>query len=156
MSNFIELNLDSIDVGRAIRYVGMTKNMQLNMTQLNKLLYIAYGVHLVRQKQRLTAEHPAAWPYGPVFPRMNNKLKLSDAIIDIEYRSLADDIRRLLNEIVSIFGPIKANILSAWSHEPGSPWALALERSNGKWNQKLDDEDIFDYFYNFVAMENLN
>lgn len=155
MSNFSELNLDSVEVARALRYVGIANNMlQFNMTQLNKLLYIAYGIYLVRYKVRLTAEHPAAWPYGPVFPRVTRKISLSDSITPLEFSRLSEPVRLLLAEVTTLFGDIPANKLSAWSHKEGSPWSHAVERSGGKWNEKLDDEDIFDYFYNFVAMEN--
>lgn len=153
MSNFAELNLDSVDVAKALRYVGITNKMQFNMTQLNKLLYIAYGIYLVRYKIRLTTEHPAAWPYGPVFPRVTRKISLSDTINAYEFCMLSEPVRLLLAEVTTQFGDIPANKLSAWSHKEGSPWSRAIERSHGKWNEKLDDEDIFDYFYNFVKME---
>lgn len=152
-SNFSELGLDSVAIGRAIRHAGLTRGYQLNMTQLNKLLYIAYGVHLVRFKERLTREHPAAWPYGPVFPRMFNTIRLSDPITDAEYKELPERICSLLDEVVRLFGRYSANALSSWSHQDGSPWARTLERSGGMWNEKIDDEDIFSYFYNFVKME---
>lgn len=153
MSNFTELNLDSITVGRAIRYAGIQNGFQFNKTQINKLLYIAYGMLLVRRKERLTAEHPAAWPYGPVFPRMNTKIKLSDPIADKEYNALPDTVRSLIDEVVKKYGHFNARTLSNWSHKDGSPWAKAEDRAEGKWNEKLDDEDIFNYFFNFFSME---
>ncbi len=153
MADFKELGFDSVDIAKALRWIGKEKNKQLNMTKLNKLLYIAYGVLLVKTKERLTKEHPAAWPYGPVFPRMHRHVKLSDSIEPSFYNSLSDALKNLLSNVVDVFGDIPASQLSAWSHEEGSPWSKALARGNGDWNQKLSDDDIYSYFYSFVKAE---
>lgn len=50
------------------------RGLEINMTKLQKLLYIAYGTYLAIKNQRLTNEHPQAWPYGPVFPTTRNRL----------------------------------------------------------------------------------
>lgn len=71
MSEFESLNLDSIEVANAIRFFAREQNVDLNMTKIHKLLYISYGVFLARENARLTDEHPQAWPFGPVFPRVH-------------------------------------------------------------------------------------
>ena len=76
MTNFKDLNYDSVEIAKALRYVGQNNGYQFNQTQLNKLLYIAYGTLLVKKNERLTKERPSAWPYGPVFPRLQKNLKL--------------------------------------------------------------------------------
>lgn len=75
-TNFTELNFDSIDIAKAIRYSAKQHNLSVNMTQIQKLMYIIYGTILVIHKERLTTEHPSAWPYGPVFPRVHKKNKV--------------------------------------------------------------------------------
>lgn len=158
-SNFDCLELDSVDVANAIRYIAQTENISVNMTQINKLLYIAYGTMLVSQKKRLTTEHPSAWPYGPVFPRVHRNVKLSDSITSDAYDRLrAQDISitNLLQSVVSTFGRLSATKLSAWSHQLGSPWDIAVKESNGMWNTKLSDEAIYNYFYSFLNMSAKN
>ena len=42
---FESLDLDSVDVAQKIRYIAQTEfGLLLNMTQTQKLLYIAYGI----------------------------------------------------------------------------------------------------------------
>lgn len=158
-SNFECLELDSVDVANAIRYVAQTKNTNVNMTQINKLLYIAYGTMLVNQKKRLTKEQPSAWPYGPVFPRVHHNVKLSDSITPDAYNKLKEQdtsITNLLEGVVEKFGRLSATQLSAWSHQSGSPWDIAVKESNGQWNTKLNDEVIYNYFYSFLNMSAQN
>ena len=153
MAEYIELGYDSVTIAKALRWAGREKGYQLNMTQLNKLLYIAYGTLLVRKRERLTSEHPAAWPYGPVFPRIHTHIKLSDPVTDKEFNTLNEDTKELLRQVVDSFGDISASKLSAWSHEKGSPWDIAQSKNDKKWNQKLDDDDIYAFFYNFIKVE---
>ena len=114
---FNELGLDSVLLAKALRYAGQRQSRQFNMTQIHKLLYIAYGTYLVQQKARLTKEHPSAWPYGPVFPRVQKHVRLYDDISSTEYESLDPGIKELLNSVVSTYGNIPATTLSIWSHE---------------------------------------
>ena len=153
MAEFKQLEYDSVFMAQAIRYSGKIHNYQLNMTQLNKLLYIAYGMRLVSHRERLVIEHPAAWPYGPVFPRVNRHIKLSDPITDVQYTGLSADIKNLIDDVVSNLGDVRAGTLSAWTHKEGSPWYKALARNEGKWNVKIDDDDIYTFFYSFVKAD---
>jgi uncharacterized phage-associated protein len=150
---FTDLGLNSVDVAKAIRYSAKQKGVYANMTQINKLLYIIYGMQLVQSKQRLTEEHSAAWPYGPVFPRVHKQVKLSDEITSQEYDKIKQthpDIVALIDEVVSKFSGLSAGELSEWSHQSGSPWDIAVKNSKGKWNTKLGDDDIYNYFYSFA------
>lgn len=149
---FDSLALDSVEVAKAIRYSGNQYGYKLNMTQINKLLYIIYGAWLVQKKQFLTTEKPSAWPYGPVFPKVHKNIKLYDAVTKDDYekiKKINSDITTLIDEVVSKFGNLTAGQLSEWSHEENSPWYSAVHSSKGKWNTKLNDEDIYNYFYSY-------
>ena len=87
-TTFENLKLDSIKVANAIRYSAQQQGFNVNMTQIHKLLYITYGILLVQQKARLTEEHPSAWPYGPVFPRVHKNVKLVDNITNEAYNEI--------------------------------------------------------------------
>ena len=154
-TNFTELNFDSIDIAKAIRYSAKQHNLSVNMTQIQKLMYIIYGTILVIHKERLTTEHPSAWPYGPVFPRVHKKIKLSDDITEEAYNEIKNRcsfITSIIYQVVQIFGKLSAGQLSELSHQKDSPWDIAVQNSGGKWNTKLDDEDIFNYFFSFVKL----
>lgn len=47
---FEDIGLDSVIVANAIRYAAFKKGLSINMTQINKLLYITYGSLLVDKK----------------------------------------------------------------------------------------------------------
>lgn len=152
---FTELGLDSVEVARAIRFSGQEKQFALNMTQINKLLYILYGNWLVKNKQRLTAEAPSAWPYGPVFPNVHRRIALYDPITDTEYKNIKErcqEVISMLDAVVQKYGHFSAGSLSEWSHKEGSPWHIAVMKSNGKWNTKIADTDIYNYFYSFKVI----
>lgn len=59
--------IDSFTLGRIIRYMGMAEAHPLNMSQIQIILYISYGVWLASTGERLTSEHPQVWQFGPVF-----------------------------------------------------------------------------------------
>ena len=67
----------------------------MNMTKLQKLLYITYGVYMAVKGERLINEHPQAWPYGPVFPTTRNKLLKKDfsvfKLTDAHLKEVADN-----------------------------------------------------------------
>lgn len=107
------------------------RKIALNITKVQKPLYVAYGTYLRIYGERLVNEHPEAWPYGPVFPTTRERLLHRDlytvAKSDIQsdtLRSMAGDAQ--LNEVVestlSEFGCWNAGELSAWAHSKGSPW----------------------------------
>lgn len=153
-ANFTDLGLDSVKVANAIRYSANKIGRKINMTQINKLLYIAYGILLVERKERLTSESPSAWPYGPVFPRVHKHVKLYDDITDTAYKEIKakkPEITEVIDNVVRTFSHHSAEHLSAWSHKKNSPWYIAVMESKGKWNTKIKDENIYNYFYSFLG-----
>lgn len=147
--NFQVLEYDSVYLARALRSIAFDMNISLNMTQIHKMLYVAYGTALVYMNSQICKEIPAAWPYGPVFPRVQKQIKLTDDISDTEKEELKtknNELYKILLKTVSRFGKIPATKLSAWSHEKYSPWDLALTRCKGAFNTKLDNNDIKSYF----------
>ena len=73
------------------------KRVSVNMTKIQKLLYIAYGIYLAVKDSRLTNEHPQAWPYGPVFPTTRNKLQKG-----VDWQFTTDDARTKLKHLYPI------------------------------------------------------
>lgn len=59
---------NSIDAARAVMALADAHGLRLNLTQLQKLLYIVYGTCLViLGHPPFRNEPPRAWPFGPVF-----------------------------------------------------------------------------------------
>lgn len=139
---FESLGLDSVDVAQKIRYIAQTEfGLLLNMTQTQKLLYIAYGIEMARADMRLTDEHPQAWPFGPVFPRVHSKVDFSTT--PPNPTGISEEIIGLLSDVVKAFGRTSAAKLSEWSHSKDSPWD---KTPKDKWGHPLSDCDIREYF----------
>lgn len=129
----------------------------VNVTKIQKLLYISYGIYLAVRRERLVDEHPQAWPYGPVFPQ--TRLALMNANIlgfrttDEQFAILnADtDIRDLLQLVFDTFGNWSASQLSEWSHQDGSPWHEVVSSLNSPWGREIPDTSIAPYFDNILT-----
>ena len=140
-------------VAKYILSKALEENIFINITKLQKLLYISYGVYLAVKNERLTDESPKAWPYGPVFPTTREKLlkiNLStyDILQDEDCKEICKDkeIQELVASVLKTFGHWSAGQLTEWSHSNGSPWDLTTRSENFKWNQPIDDEYIKFYF----------
>lgn len=132
------------------------KHFVINMTKLQKLLYITYGVYLAVTGKRLTNEHPQAWPYGPVFPTTRNKLLKKDleSIRFGEDEDMPNDVKSCVRLVFNTFGVYNASYLSAWSHRPNSPWDLTQRSMGFTWGDRIPDEYIMDYFKTLISPTN--
>lgn len=142
----------SVNIARYIVALSNSKGVPINMTKLQKLLYVAYGLYLAVNNTRLFEEHPQAWPYGPVFPTTRNKL-LNVNFYEIDYNSEEfsvlredSDINALLTAVFNAFGGWTASQLTVWSHMNGTPWERTTEIDGFKWGDQIPDEFISSYF----------
>lgn len=119
------------------------ERIEVNDTKAQKLLYCCYGAVLAGTKERLTDEHPKAWPFGPVFPRTFNDIKKERLTVDMALQFEKDcpaEALELIKKTIKVFGQYTASSLSAWSHRPNSPWSKADSLA------ALDDREITLYF----------
>lgn len=143
---------NSVEVAKYIAAYWNGAGADINMTKLQKLLYIAYGTWLAIEDKRLCDEHPQAWPYGPVFQNVYDKLNsinLKDIRInDEDLQEIKNDknINDLLRMMFGTFGKWTASQLTVWSHKDGSPWEYACQMPDFKWGRQIDDILIQDYF----------
>ncbi len=143
---------DSVLIAKYIIALAHEKGVSINMTKLQKLLYISYGICLAVIGKRLVNEHPQAWPYGPVFPRTRNKLlKLDFYTISVDDDCFSElrsntELTGLLNLVFDSFGSWNASQLTEWSHDNGSPWERTVEKEDFSWGERISDEDISSYF----------
>jgi uncharacterized phage-associated protein len=138
-----------------------SRKIYINITKIQKLLYIAYGMCLAIYDKRLVNEHPQAWPYGPVFPTTRNKLLKVEVLSDIDINdpALAEIIRdketnSLMEVIFSTFGKRTASFLSEWSHKPGSPWDQTCNLPDFRWGNIIPDAFIQPYFKSILTKRN--
>ena len=122
---------------------------QLTMSQIQTILYIAYGVRLAKHGERLTEEHPQMWQYGPVFPRVYAKLKKDSSDGFDEYDTLLcqhPDRFKYLSNCFRRFAWTKACILTSPHISQGSPWEQTRKKNPDKWGVRIEDELIREWF----------
>ncbi len=139
----------SSDVMAYILYKAQKDEHPLNKTQAQKVLYCCYGAVLAKFDQRLTDEHPKAWPYGPVFPRTINdinKKRLTVGMAQEIEKQWSPELKELIDQTICTFSVYTATQLSNWSHLPGSPWSKADPLAS------LDDREIALYFGQYLPV----
>lgn len=152
----VEKMITSVDVASFIKYWSMAKYYHtLNKTQVNKLLFIAYGFYLVLHngERPFSDDTPKAWPFGPVFPRVYRLYSYNDNSIQKSVLEMIREDRSLFNiltTVVARFHTWSASRLTEWSHRPGSPWHKTVYGENGtdkgKWGEEISDELIISFF----------
>ena len=150
---------NSVQVACYIVAMANERSLGINMTKLQKLLYITYGTYLALYDQRLTNEHPQAWPYGPVFPTVRNRLLKRDlssiGLQDVSPQIPAEDKRfeQVVNLVLNSFGDKNATTLTLWSHQSGSPWDRIASQEGFTWGEQIPDPYIQEYF-NSILIRN--
>ncbi len=120
------------------------RGIKISNLALQKLLYFAHGIFLLRTRRPLVSGYFEAWQYGPVHPSVYRAFKGagSDAI---EIRVVAkdpltgkprdlplptdEDVKELLAEVVWRYGKLSPARLVDLSHAKGSPWDVIVDKS---------------------------
>ncbi|MEA5403896.1 type II toxin-antitoxin system antitoxin SocA domain-containing protein [Arcicella sp. DC2W] len=148
------MKYDSITAAKYMVALAREQNKLLNATQLQKLLFIAYGFALAKSdsNESLLNESPRVWPFGPVFPKVHSQFKYFDSNIDKDsLGAIAQDVEvtTLFNKIINSYSRYSASQLSDWSHSKGSPWEITTRDNGYVWDTTISDEVIMNYFKKF-------
>ena len=141
--------LDSVLLAKSLRHMAVIEGIELTQSQIQTILYIAYGVRLATKGERLTSEHPQMWQYGPVFPRAYNKLRKDAADGTDEYYSLKTghpNIFKYLENCFRRYAWTKACILSTPHLSEGTPWSQTRKSNPDRWGVRIEDELIREWF----------
>ena len=149
--------LTSIDYGRLVQYAAQKLHLQmLNKTQVNKILFYVYGRYLAVTGNRLFHDDtPKAWPYGPVFPRMNKRINTSEVITFSSELIAAFNQNpialNIVQDAVNVMHGKSAQELTDWSHQSGSPWFRTIYEGKeagkqAEWNTEISESYIREYF----------
>ena len=141
--------LDSVLLAKALRHMAVIEGIQLTQSQIQTILYIAYGVRLAQKSERLISEHPQMWQYGPVFPRAYNRMRKDITDGTDEYYDLKTshpNIFKYLENCFRRYAWTKACILSAPHLSEGSPWSDTRRSNPDRWGIRIEDELIREWF----------
>ena len=148
------MKLTSINYARLIAWLSFNKHrITLNRTQLQKILFVCYGIYMAKHdgEHLFPDDKPQAWPFGPVFPRSYNRYNgiIGSELTTEEKNEFLKDTDTLKNivEITDRLCYYTAKSLTAWSHQPDTPWSKVVIK-DGKlcWRTELKDDDIKEYF----------
>lgn len=141
--------LDSVILAKSLRHMAVIEGIDLTQSQIQTILYIAYGVRLATKNERLTSEHPQMWQYGLVFPRAYNRLRKDSTDGTDEYYSLKTDhpnIFKYLENCFRRYAWTKACILSTPHLSEGTPWYQTRKSNPDRWGVRIEDELIREWF----------
>jgi uncharacterized phage-associated protein len=144
-------SFDSVILAKYMLSYAKENGHDLNMTKIQKLLYMAYGHILSTEGFSISIEKPKAWPYGPVFPRVRGKVSFDNvmSINDAEFAELKKEkkITETLELVVNKYSKFTASQLTEWSHIKDGPWDKTTNIEGFKWGvTEIPDELIKDYF----------
>lgn len=143
---------DSILGAKLLLALAYEKGIILNITKVQKMLYILYSYFMAKHNFQIFSETPKAWPYGPVFPRTRKKVDFS-----VVYKRDDEDLKEIsqekeivdkFNSVIDIYSKFTAGQLSDWSHMKDSPWDKTTKIPGFKWGDFIPDDYIKDYFSN--------
>jgi uncharacterized phage-associated protein len=128
--------------------------LSLSNLKLQKLLYLAQGVHLARHSVQLITKPFQAWRFGPVNEDLYHELKYfgSDAIdpnhpiVNFEKNvSATAEENQSIEDVVKAFGNLTAQRLVGITHASDGPWAEVYQ--HGTKQIEISDEKIKSYFF---------
>lgn len=145
----VKVGLDSVLVAKALQWMACTHDVSLNGSQIQTILYNAYGVWLATKGERLLVEHPQVWQYGPVFPRAYKHLKKNAGNGQVEHDMLRTewpDRFEFIRRCFQRFAWTSAGVLCAPHTAEGSPWKQTKDQSPDKLGVRIEDELIRQWF----------
>jgi len=142
----------AVDVARRLIYLAESQSKTLTNMQLQKLVYIAHGLHLAFHDEELLDEEINAWKHGPVIPDvyyefrqyLDRNIPASEGAKGSFTDNEIDTIRTAYNN----FGKFNGWTLREITHKKGSPWYSIWYDGNGKetYNAVIPNETIKNHY----------
>lgn len=149
---------NSVDLAYYIVALANKCKIVVNVTKVQKLLYLVYGAFLAIYGERVCNERPQAWPYGPVFPKTRialinmgdlYKISLSEVSSPVENDT---ELKKVIDFVFAGFGKKTAGQLTVWSHRIGSPWERTTHTPGFQWGMDIPDQYIRSYFATIIKI----
>ena len=126
---------------------------EIDILQLLKLAYIAYGFHLGFGRGRLFREEIQAWKYGPAIPYLYERVSHYgyDPITEKIGRAgtpLDEEKSHFVAEVYASYGKFSGSQLTRLTYKKGTPWELFFTPENHF--RVIPDRLIEDYYKRFI------
>ena len=136
---------DSVDFAIYLNKKIKTKGLTANVTKIQKLLYICYGLYLAVYGEQLLNERPKALDYGPVFPNVLKKQKENgDSLDGLKVRNNLKKYDAIIDETLKHFGTWDADKLYRWTHMENTAWDKKIKAN--KRYETMENDDIMTDF----------
>lgn len=144
--------LSAVDVANEIIRVTHETGKSISNMKLQKLLYLAQGIHLaLKADTPLFNDSIEAWKYGPVIPSVYHKFKIyfsGDIPASHPFTggavNLDGDQKKLIKRVVELYGGLSAISLSNFTHLQESPW-FSVYNANS-FSSEIPTASISAYF----------
>ena len=156
---YIEAGYDSVDIARAIVWHygqldrEVAKKANMTMTLLQYTLYCVYGVVLAQRKTRLYKEHPKMWQYGPMFPRVYNKMRgdMTGSAEEADKIRKADpSLGEFIPRMLRINACMRHTDLTKLHTSATSPWGRCRAEHGEDWTADIDDRQLEQWFTKYI------
>ena len=147
--NFEELGFTAADIAKCVLYTAG----QMPCDRLILIITAVYFTWLASKNERITLEHPVAWPLGPMFVKVFHDIKkhpytTEDAAAG--WKELAGKnpgLAATIRNTALKYKDVELKNLRSFFTQAGSPWYKASVRNGGpsKWNTELNDIDIWQW-----------
>lgn len=141
---------NSISSFQAAKTLCSISKWTITNLRLQKLLYLAHMVYMGRNQEPLiNNEHFSAWMYGPVLPKLYDRVKIfgnrniRDRFYNISVLEDTSPAYLILKEINDLFGPKESWQLVAATHSPKGAWYKNYEP---RFNVTIPDHDILEEY----------
>lgn len=144
--------MTSLDYAKLISWLGWHRHgVIFNKTQVQKLLFICFGVELAMGREIFNDDTPRLFPFGPVFPISYRRSVTGfiPVLSEEEKTEFASEPLTLKNisGLVARFCHVSATQFTRWSHQHGTPWHRTLsEQEHLEWGAEIKREYVKDYF----------
>lgn len=125
------MGMSAVSVAKEFLKRAKAENKTLTNMQLQKLVFLAHGFSLGIFQKPLFSDDVKAWQWGPVIPRLYNRLKKygDDVVPDFIQCESGDEgepdasERALIDAVWKSYGDYSGAKLSGITHQEGSPWS---------------------------------
>ncbi|WP_165501241.1 Panacea domain-containing protein [Pedobacter psychrodurus] len=123
--------------------------------KLQKLIYIANGIHLALNEGPLINEPVETWDYGPVIHSVYQNYKMFGStrisvnpFENLVYRSkLSETAKKAIDDAWVVGKDVDGIQLSNWTHKEDSPWTTAKDQKLAV----IPNNEMKNYFMKFLG-----
>ena len=145
---------DARNIAKALITVSNNRNIPIDQLKLQKLLYFAQALSLVRNNRPLFSNHIYAWDHGPVvkpvweiYNGYESRNIPPEETINLETLNLSKKEIKVIEDITETMKRYTGIQLREITHKHG-PWKETYQ--NGK-NKTISNKTIREYYKNILS-----